>query len=1791
MKKAVAALAVIFIFLVPITSGPASEERFPYSERATSKGDDFLLSDWQDANSGNGDTLLGTLNGLRVASGTSVIDYTHSGYIGIDPPLGWSSRELEGQLDHLSMWVDNVLVNPTLDDYHEEHWFMTANPEYNYDPFYVPDGWTIVKFDASGGTQHPQHGVFEMNAYSGNGYDNSWGWRFDANPSSGTTFNPSNQMYISQQIPVKWRSIYSAEITFRYYVSSTSILDDDVYILTRVEDQISKNHVFESGTPMDTWIQATNVVPLSALQSTENLGAMIFDIGLGTDITGQPGISVHEVYIDEIELRLQVRPFPEQIDLLTNGAQVTGSTQRSVSPYVPDGSNRDCYSAPNSNGGSGGVDLNGAKNNGWLDVGANVPAYPDWTTAYDYQVGLQFPLHVPQGSAIDFATLQVETSSDSVGNPGMRIYVAAEDDVAAFTSGYPLLPDRYDWVNTSIYWRPLSWFANVRYDTPDIAALIQEVVSRPGWQSGNYICVMIDFAYSPNQQITNNTIKGSSGFTQADLARLFVDFAEKAPSDVIPSFRFNKNIYIDHTKVVSDLQDFPVLVDIWDEDLHFDAQPDGDDIEFLYNDQVIPHELELFDKKGNGTHAHLVCWVKVPHLSSIEDTTIVMVYGDENLGSQEDPDDVWDTDYTAVWHMDDNPAQPQWDSTYADFLPHQPQIQDSTTSNLDGRTYGTMTSSDSLSGQFGNAIDLDGSNDFVDFGDPSELHMGGAFTVEAWFKADFVDNDYLVVKSGDTNYRGWDLSFDDDSMISPAGWVMFRFSPDGVNTDIVGYERVDTGYWYHVVGVFNPSSYVRFYLNGELAGEQTAGVPTSVNDPTNHPVRIGRRSDNPGGTSYLDAIVDEVRISNIARSDAWIKTQYNNQRNPHQFIAVGDENVNFRYMKDITIDHTKVESDLTGFPVLIDVFDSDLRTKVQADGDDIAFTLNGRSLPHEIELFDQQYNSTHAHLIAWIKADLSSTSDTVLTMYYSNPSIGRQENPTEVWRSDYAGVWHLGESGGDAIDSTFFGLSGTINGDVSQNQDGIAGSCYEFNGINGNVNFGDPSDGHLDFGENSFTYCLWVRIDQSTGNYQLPLFKGGTTTFDPGYEFETNTAGTDLKAEVADGTAQVISDSISVTFGQWIYLVAVVDVGTSLLRFYRNGALVGTSKDISSLGDTSNSESLQISPSSYPINGAVDEVRVISEARTAEWILTEYRNLNDLSSFYSVGIEQEVITPREVPLGFMYKKDISIDHNMVDSDLFGFPVLIDIYDTDLRTDVQEDGDDILFIKDGWILPHEIELFDQSYNSSHGHLIVWVRTDLSSVSDTVLSMYYGNPISENYENPEGVWDTSFAAVWHLSEDPASTVYDSTANNNNGIGLPSGSEPTLQTGKIYECAEFYGETTSNRIEMPHSSSLVLQTNIMVEAWIRTNNTDGSSDAIIAKWGDVGHRNYWLGKFDGSTLAFYVDNTQSVTTSLSWVNDGEWHHVVGVANAGTSELFLFVDGVERGNAPYSGSSQTGTSVIQIANNPGSVGFIQEWDGRIDEVRVSNSYRNSGWISTEFNNQYDPSSFYSVSVEVSIPPTEFAYKKDIVIDHKKVEANLTGFPLLIDVFDSDLKTKTQLDGDDIIFKLGGGLLPHEIELFDPDYNSTHAHLVAWVKTSLSSNVDTYVTMYYGNSETTNQENPAGVWDDNYVGVWHLGEVAGGSNSIKDSTSQANHGTDFGSPTFGVSGAIGNAISFNDGPYIQIQDSISLDSITTGITISVWTRADYYEWELPVLTKGGEDSGAFSLFYYRATGTNDICY
>ena len=61
------------------------------------------------------------------------------------------------------------------------------------------------------------------------------------------------------------------------------------------------------------------------------------------------------------------------------------------------------------------------------------------------------------------------------------------------------------------------------------------------------------------------------------------------------------------------------------------------------------HEIEFFDD-GSG---ELVAWVNIPSLSAGEDTVLYLYYGNPDSGNQQDPEDVWDSNYVLVQHMND----------------------------------------------------------------------------------------------------------------------------------------------------------------------------------------------------------------------------------------------------------------------------------------------------------------------------------------------------------------------------------------------------------------------------------------------------------------------------------------------------------------------------------------------------------------------------------------------------------------------------------------------------------------------------------------------------------------------------------------------------------------------------------------------------------------------------------------------------------------------------------------------------------------------------------------------------------------------------------------------------------------------------------------------------------------------------------------------------------------------------------------------------------------------------------
>jgi len=165
------------------------------------------------------------------------------------------------------------------------------------------------------------------------------------------------------------------------------------------------------------------------------------------------------------------------------------------------------------------------------------------------------------------------------------------------------------------------------------------------------------------------------------------------------------------------------------------------------------------------------------------------------------------------------------------------------------------------------------------------------------------------------------------------------------------------------------------------------------------------------------------------------------------------------------------------------------------------------------------------------------------------------------------------------------------------------------------------------------------------------------------------------------------------------------------------------------------------------------------------------------------------------------------------------------------------------------------------------------------------------------------------------------------------------------------------------------------------------------------------------------------------------------------------------------------------------------------------------------------------------------YEYHKKVTVDHTRVggAADLANFPILVSIQnDEQLKTTAnggqvaKAGGWDIIFTsdaAGVSQLDHEVE----SYDGASGSLVAWVRLpSLSVSEDTVFYLHYGNSaEPGATENPEGVWDSNYRGVWHLNEATDATNM--DSTQYSNDGSPSGSPAATTAGKIGPALDFTD--------------------------------------------------------------
>jgi hypothetical protein len=130
---------------------------------------------------------------------------------------------------------------------------------------------------------------------------------------------------------------------------------------------------------------------------------------------------------------------------------------------------------------------------GWLFSASST----DLELVYDgsnQKVGIRFPnLAVPAGAMITRAYVQFEADETQSEATTVSIQGQAADNALTFSSATKMSTRSRTTAATT--WTPAPWTlvsdAGVNQRTPDLSAVVPEIVGRPGWANGNALALII----------------------------------------------------------------------------------------------------------------------------------------------------------------------------------------------------------------------------------------------------------------------------------------------------------------------------------------------------------------------------------------------------------------------------------------------------------------------------------------------------------------------------------------------------------------------------------------------------------------------------------------------------------------------------------------------------------------------------------------------------------------------------------------------------------------------------------------------------------------------------------------------------------------------------------------------------------------------------------------------------------------------------------------------------------------------------------------------------------------------------------------------------------------------------------------------------------------------------------------------------------------------------------------------------------------------------------------------------
>lgn len=286
---------------------------------------------------------------------------------------------------------------------------------------------------------------------------------------------------------------------------------------------------------------------------------------------------------------------------------------------------------------------------------------------------------------------------------------------------------------------------------------------------------------------------------------------------------------------------FTVMVALDATRIDYAACPGGANLRFTDPDgTALKYEIERWDPTSTS-----IVWVRVPQIDASSNTDyITMHWGDPALTDAQSPAQTWD--HTAlVYHLAEDPTAGTVDST----------------GQHAGSATAQMSSADLVRGKIGQGVRFDGLG-----GGIHTASTGLArYTWMMWLRADaapMLGANHEPITDGDSNFNfAWD-----HSSAAYVGALAMKDATMWHSAQGTGFQG---GTWYHLVGTYDGTNLC-------LRVDTAQKVCVASGSPAT-PSPLFQLGDATSNVATFAGVLDEVRVYDLARGDAWIDAEQASQ--------------------------------------------------------------------------------------------------------------------------------------------------------------------------------------------------------------------------------------------------------------------------------------------------------------------------------------------------------------------------------------------------------------------------------------------------------------------------------------------------------------------------------------------------------------------------------------------------------------------------------------------------------------------------------------------------------------------------------------------------------------------------------------------------------------------------------------------------------------------------------------------------------------------------------------------------